>query len=69
MAGAARHAAPLSGGVAGVGEDVLLAGQQTKRALRALRAEGVTTVVNLSTPEEITRDAQFDEPRRCDNSV
>ena len=52
-----------------MGEDVLLAGQQTKRALRALRAEGVTTVVNLSTPEEITRDAPFDEPRRCDNSV
>lgn len=45
-----------------VGEDVFLAGQPTERGLRDLQAEGVTTVVNLRTPEEMKRDVKFDEP-------
>lgn len=45
-----------------VGEDVFVTGQPTERALRELRAQGVTTVVNLRTPEEMTRNVPFDEP-------
>jgi len=45
-----------------VGEDVFVTGQPTERALRALQAQGVTTVVNLRTPEEMTRNVPFDEP-------
>lgn len=45
-----------------VGEDMFVTGQPTERALRQLRAEGVTTVVNLRTPEEMTRNVPFDEP-------
>jgi len=33
-----------------VGEDMFVTGQPTERALRALKAQGVTTVVNLRTP-------------------
>jgi uncharacterized protein (TIGR01244 family) len=45
-----------------VGEDIFVTGQPTERALRELRAQGVTTVVNLRTPEEMTKNVSFDEP-------
>src|SRR3954471_1100902 len=48
--------------IARVGDDVFIGGQPTERALRELRAQGVTTVVNLRTPEEMKRDVKFDEP-------
>jgi len=44
-----------------VGEDMFVTGQPTERALRELKAQGVTTVVNLRTPEEMTRNVPFDE--------
>jgi uncharacterized protein (TIGR01244 family) len=44
-----------------VGEDMFVTGQPTERALRELKAQGVTTVVNLRTPEEMTRNVKFDE--------
>lgn len=44
-----------------VGDDMFIGGQPTERALRELRAKGVTTVVNLRTPEEMTRAVKFDE--------
>src|SRR5512140_842291 len=44
-----------------VGDDVFIGGQPTEKALRELRAQGVTTVVNLRTPEEMTRSVNFDE--------
>lgn len=44
-----------------VGEDVFVAGQPTERALREMHDQGVTTVVSLRTPEEMTRIG-FDEP-------
>ena len=43
-----------------VGDDMFIAGQPTEKALRELRAKGVTTVVNLRMPEEMARVA-FDE--------
>ena len=46
-----------------VGEDVIVAGQPTERALRELKAQGVTTVVNLRTPEEMSTRVDFDEAR------
>lgn len=45
-----------------VGEDMFIAGQPTARALREMKAQGVTTVVNLRTPPEMARVA-FDEPK------
>jgi uncharacterized protein (TIGR01244 family) len=45
-----------------VGDDMFIGGQPTEKALRDLRAKGVTTVVNLRTPEEMTRSVKFDEP-------
>jgi len=44
-----------------VGSDVFISGQPTERALRDLRAQGVTTVVNLRTPEEMSSRVPFDE--------
>jgi len=44
-----------------VGKDMFVTGQPTERALRELREQGVTTVVNLRTPEEMTRNVKFDE--------
>ncbi len=44
-----------------VGEDMFVTGQPTERALRELREQVVTTVVNLRTPEEMTRNVKFDE--------
>lgn len=43
-----------------VGNDVFVAGQPTERGLRELRDRGVTTIVNLRTPEEMAR-VGFDE--------
>jgi uncharacterized protein (TIGR01244 family) len=40
---------------------VFIGGQPTERALRELQAQGVTTVVNLRTPDEMTRNVPFDE--------
>jgi uncharacterized protein (TIGR01244 family) len=44
-----------------VGDDMFISGQPTERALRDLRAQGVTTVVNLRTPEEMSKRVPFDE--------
>src|SRR4051794_21669488 len=43
-----------------VGDDMFIGGQPTERALRDLRAKGVTTVVNLRMPEEMAQ-VGFDE--------
>ena len=43
-----------------VGDDMFIGGQPTEKALRDLRAKGVTTIVNLRMPEEMTR-VGFDE--------
>ena len=43
-----------------VGDDMFIAGQPTEKALRELRAKGVTTVVNLRMPEEMAQIG-FDE--------
>jgi uncharacterized protein (TIGR01244 family) len=45
---------------ASVGDDLFIAGQPTERALRELKAKGVTTVVNLRMPEEM-KQVGFDE--------
>jgi uncharacterized protein (TIGR01244 family) len=45
---------------ASVGDDMFIAGQPTEKALRELKAKGVTTVVNLRMPEEMAR-VGFDE--------
>lgn len=47
--------------LARVGDDLFVAGQPTERALRELRAQGVTTVVNLRTPKEMSTQVSFDE--------
>ena len=44
-----------------VGDDVFISGQPTERGLRDLRAQGVTTVVNLRSPEEMSKRVPFDE--------
>lgn len=44
-----------------VGDDVFISGQPTEQALRDLHAQGVTTVVNLRTPEEMSKRVSFDE--------
>jgi uncharacterized protein (TIGR01244 family) len=44
-----------------VGDDMFIGGQPTEKALRELRAKGVTTVVNLRMPEELAQIG-FDEP-------
>jgi uncharacterized protein (TIGR01244 family) len=43
-----------------VGDNVFIGGQPTEKALRELRAKGVTTIVNLRMPEEMAR-VEFDE--------
>jgi uncharacterized protein (TIGR01244 family) len=45
-----------------LGDDIFIGGQPTEKALRDLKAQGVTVVVNLRTPEEMTRAVKFDEP-------
>jgi uncharacterized protein (TIGR01244 family) len=44
-----------------VGDDVFISGQPTEQGLRDLAAQGVTTVVNLRTPPEMTSRVPFDE--------
>lgn len=44
-----------------VGDDIIVAGQPTERALREAKARGVTTVVNLRTPQEMEKAVNFDE--------
>jgi len=43
-----------------VGDDMFIGGQPTEKALRELKAKGVTTVVNLRMPEEMAH-VGFDE--------
>src|SRR6478752_4246132 len=43
-----------------VGDDMFIAGQPTEKALRDLRAKGVTTIVNLRMPQEMSQ-VGFDE--------
>ena len=43
-----------------VGDDIFIGGQPTEKALRDLRAKGVTTIVNLRMPQEMAR-VGFDE--------
>lgn len=43
-----------------VGDDFFIGGQPTERALRELKAKGITTVVNLRMPQEMTQ-VGFDE--------
>jgi uncharacterized protein (TIGR01244 family) len=38
-----------------VGEDMFIGGQPTEKALREMKAQGVTTVVNLRMPDEMRR--------------
>lgn len=45
-----------------VGDDFYIAGQPTERALRDLKAQGVTTVINLRMPQEMER-VGFDEAK------
>ena len=44
-----------------VGDDLFIGGQPTEKALRELRSQGVTTIVNLRTPEEMQRAVKYDE--------
>jgi uncharacterized protein (TIGR01244 family) len=46
---------------ASVGDDIFIGGQPTEKALREMKARGVTTVVNLRTPEEMKNAVKFDE--------
>jgi uncharacterized protein (TIGR01244 family) len=46
---------------ASVGDDVFISGQPTADALRDLHARGVTTVVNLRSPVEMSKSVSFDE--------
>jgi uncharacterized protein (TIGR01244 family) len=43
-----------------VGDDLFIGGQPTEKALRELKAKGVTTVVNLRMPQEMAK-VPFDE--------
>ena len=43
-----------------IGDDMFIGGQPTERALRELKTRGVTTVVNLRMPEEMSQ-VGFDE--------
>ncbi|HEY4133443.1 MAG TPA: sulfur transferase domain-containing protein [Gemmatimonadaceae bacterium] len=45
-----------------LGDDIFIGGQPTEKALREMKAQGVTTVINLRTPEEMKRSVKFDEP-------
>lgn len=45
-----------------VGDDLFIAGQPTEKALREMKAQGVTVVVNLRTPAEMARIG-FDEAK------
>jgi uncharacterized protein (TIGR01244 family) len=45
-----------------LGDDIFIGGQPTEKALRDMKARGVTVVVNLRTPEEMKSAVKFDEP-------
>ncbi|MGV3709063.1 MAG: beta-lactamase hydrolase domain-containing protein [Gemmatimonas sp.] len=45
-----------------LGDDFFIAGQPTEKALREMKAQGVTLIVNLRTPEEMKSSVKFDEP-------
>lgn len=45
-----------------VGDDLFVTGQPTEQGLRELKKRGVTTIVNLRTPQEMARIG-FDEPK------
>ena len=45
-----------------VGDDFFIAGQPTEKALREMKAQGVTTIVNLRSPSEMDRIG-FDEAK------
>ena len=45
-----------------VGEDMFIGGQPTEKALRELKAQGVTMVINLRTPPEMAQIG-FDEEK------
>lgn len=45
-----------------VGDDMFIGGQPTEKALRELKAQGVTTVINLRTPPEMAQIG-FDEAK------
>ena len=45
-----------------MGDDIFIGGQPTEKALRDLKAQGVTVVVNLRTPQEMKTAVKFDEP-------
>jgi len=45
-----------------LGDDIFIGGQPTAKALHELKAQGVTVVVNLRTPEEMKSAVKFDEP-------
>lgn len=45
-----------------VGDDLIIAGQPTEKALREMKAQGITTVVNLRSPSEMARIG-FDESK------
>jgi uncharacterized protein (TIGR01244 family) len=44
-----------------LGDDIFIGGQPTEKALREMKAQGVTTVVNLRSPEEMKNAVKFDE--------
>ena len=45
-----------------LGDDIFIGGQPTEKALREMKAQGVTVVVNLRSPEEMKSAVKFDEP-------
>jgi uncharacterized protein (TIGR01244 family) len=45
-----------------IGDDLFIAGQPTPKALREMKAQGVTTIVNLRSPSEMQRIG-FDEEK------
>ena len=47
---------------ASVGDDLFIAGQPSERALRDMKARGVTTIINLRMPQEMERIG-FDEEK------
>lgn len=62
LSGPVRHddKDKFQGAFARVGDDMFISGQPTEAALRELKAQGVTTVVNLRTPPEMAK-VNFDE--------
>jgi uncharacterized protein (TIGR01244 family) len=55
------HEGRFQARLASVGDDMFIAGQPTEAALLELHRDGVTTVINLRTPEEMKRAVSFDE--------